>query len=80
MLIGLNVTTMRKPDAPCKDCNKRSATCHSNCELYIKFTKDKEIYKNSISGEKSKERKIIEDFKYRRNCMKSRRASNQFNL
>ena len=69
--------TMRKPDAPCKDCNKRSATCHSSCELYIKFTKDKEIYKKYISDEKSKERKIIEDFKYRRRCMKSRRASNK---
>ena len=71
---------MRKPDTPCKDCNKRSATCHSSCELYIKFTKDKEIYNNSISNKKSNERKIIEDVKYRRNCMKSRRATNKFNL
>ena len=29
--------------APCKDCKNRSPTCHSECEAYIAFAKEREV-------------------------------------
>ena len=37
--------------SPCKDCTKRSPTCHGNCKEYIDFRKEKDEYnakKNAI--------------------------------
>ena len=30
-----------KPMPPCKDCEDRELGCHSTCEKYIEFTKEK---------------------------------------
>lgn len=35
---------MKEPLAPCKDCTKRHFKCHSECDEYIKFRKDREMY------------------------------------
>lgn len=29
-------------DAPCKDCKDRSMTCHSECEKYLLFKRERE--------------------------------------
>lgn len=31
---------MKRPIAPCKDCDSRSIGCHAVCEKYIKFNKE----------------------------------------
>lgn len=34
-------------NAPCKDCEKRANGCHSRCEKYIAYTKEREKIRES---------------------------------
>lgn len=49
-------------NSPCKECEKRYAGCHSNCE---KFTEWKRRYKEQRALEKSKVKKQ-NDFFYKK--------------
>lgn len=40
---------------PCKDCEKRHENCHSDCEGYLSFKKDKGDYDSMIRRKKYKE-------------------------
>ena len=53
----------------CKDCTDRYIGCHSKCETYIQFKKEKE----EINKKKEKERKINEDFYSVRNAAVKRK-------
>lgn len=39
---------MRKPDAPCKGCEKRRHRCHAMCIEYAAFCHDNEAYKKTV--------------------------------
>lgn len=39
---------------PCKDCNKRTITCHSDCEPYLSYAK----WKRQISEIERKEKQF----------------------
>lgn len=41
--------------APCKDCADRIVGCHSTCEKYIIFAKNREEYRNLVSEKRTKE-------------------------
>jgi len=43
---------MKRPIAPCKDCEFKTEGCHSTCEIYQTFRKDLDEYKELIRGEK----------------------------
>lgn len=43
---------MKVPIAPCKDCPDRHLHCHSECEKYIQFVKDKKIYDDFVYKQK----------------------------
>jgi len=54
--------------APCKDCMDRTPTCHTSCELYIRFrkTKDKERDKRwEIKTETNSHEEIVSN-RYKR--------------
>ena len=54
--------TRTMKNSPCKECEKRYAGCHSNCE---KFTEWKRRYKEQRALEKSKVKKQ-NDFFYKK--------------
>ena len=35
---------MKKPESTCQNCEKRYVGCHSECEEYIEFKKQLDIY------------------------------------
>lgn len=35
---------IKEPQPPCKDCTKRHFKCHSECDEYIQFKKDREEF------------------------------------
>lgn len=39
--------------SPCKDCNDRNSTCHSNCEKYIEWDKQHKRYKDELAKKKA---------------------------
>lgn len=43
---------------PCYGCEKRSITCHSECEAYLTFYKE-----NRETGEKKLVSAVVQDFK-----------------
>ena len=52
---------MVKPKNPCsKDCHRRSATCHSECQQYKDFEKHQEQYRNEVFETKQMQQKIKE--------------------
>lgn len=60
-------------EAPCKDCPDRHYLCHSECEKYLTFHKEREAYLNW----KAKENQLNEDIwaTSRHNVKKKRRRS-----
>lgn len=49
-----------KVSKPCKDCQKRTYKCHSNCEHYNKFLKENEQRKRILSEIREQSRPFIE--------------------
>jgi len=45
---------MKKPTAPCKECEKRSESCRLTCKAWGKYEKDKAAYKELVIAEKKK--------------------------
>ena len=45
---------MKKPKAPCKECEKRTADCRITCEEWEKYEEQKAIYKDLVLTEKKK--------------------------
>lgn len=39
-------------ECPCKDCNKRSATCHGECEEYKQWSLENEEIRKMINRKK----------------------------
>jgi hypothetical protein len=46
-------------NAPCKDCFDRHQGCHSKCEKYIAFRKERDELNEKIYKQKEKERLLI---------------------
>ena len=38
--------------SPCKDCEDRRLRCHCNCDRYLKYKADVDLYYKSIEGDK----------------------------
>ncbi len=36
---------MKRPKAPCKDCDSRFVGCHIVCDKYLRFTHDMELFR-----------------------------------
>ena len=52
---------MVKPKSPCsKDCSRRSATCHSECQEYKDFERAQEQFRNETYEAKEMNRKLSE--------------------
>lgn len=51
--------------APCKECTKRHATCHADCEEYKKFVKENRELKDQIQQTKIINRAIRDGQKRR---------------
>lgn len=52
---------MVKPESPCtKDCPRRSATCHSECQEYKDFERAQELFRNETYEAKEMNRKPSE--------------------
>ena len=52
---------MVKPKSPCtKDCPRRSAACHSECQEYKDFERAQELFRNEIYEAKEMNRKMSE--------------------
>ena len=45
--------------SPCKDCMDREVGCHSTCEKYIKYQKEKDEYNKKVRDAKSRENDIV---------------------
>lgn len=45
---------MRKPDAPCKGCERRELRCHARCVEYAAYRDDNEVYKDMVYDIKAK--------------------------
>lgn len=43
---------MRKPEAPCKDCEFKYDGCHSECEVYDTFKIKRAEYNEMVSKER----------------------------
>lgn len=54
----MQMNTTVKPTAkgaPCKDCEKREPHCHSKCEGYISYKKEREKYLYHMREERLRE-------------------------
>lgn len=45
--------------SPCKDCVDREIGCHSVCEKYIQYLKEKDEYNKKVSNARKKENDIL---------------------
>lgn len=51
---------MRKPDAPCKGCERRKFRCHAMCVAYAAFCYDNDAFKDMIHDNKEKNHALEE--------------------
>ena len=49
---------MRKPEAPCKGCERRRFRCHAMCIEYAAFCHDNEAYLEKVRDNKEKNNAI----------------------
>ena len=45
---------MKRPESPCKDCQKRAEGCHGKCEDYQKYRIEQEQYNQERFTEKDR--------------------------
>lgn len=45
--------------SPCKDCVDREIGCHSTCEKYINFQREREAYNKKVREARKKESDIL---------------------
>ncbi len=53
---------------PCKDCEKRTITCHSNCEPYLEYV----IWRRKINEKEREEKKLDYSINERRRKWKTK--------
>jgi len=56
---------MKKPTAPCKDCETRYLGCHAECDRYKKFTKESELFREE-KYKRQEENRVQNDIENRR--------------
>lgn len=68
-----------KPKSPCYKCEKRTSSCHSNCEDYISYTEENKKFSDKVKGAKMADHlwndnilKRVRERDYRRKTRKSR--------
>lgn len=61
--------------SPCKDCNNRQLNCHSNCEAYLKWSKESKELKDKINDKKKKYVELESVSINGRNNCKTKKAS-----
>lgn len=42
-----------EPQGPCKDCDRRTATCHTECKEYAEFKKELAAWKQEVRERKA---------------------------
>lgn len=51
---------------PCKGCQQRSETCHTTCEGYISFKKEREAIQHAKNMERTAEPTYLENLIYKK--------------
>ncbi len=59
-------------NGPCLNCNKRHLGCHSTCEDYISFRKERDKYNEKVRNDKYIS-KMVSDINYERSKRRRRR-------
>lgn len=49
---------MNKPTAPCKTCEKREVGCHTNCDGFAKYEKDRKEWVALVKKNKEETNKV----------------------
>lgn len=51
---------MREPEAPCLFCDERHVGCHTECDKYKAYTKERKAYREHITKQKVEENQLEE--------------------
>lgn len=63
-------------NAPCKDCSDRQVGCHSTCEKYIVFSKEKRQRNEIIKKAKHEQNLFYSPYhRYKRNKMRAEKSN-----
>lgn len=54
MLERVEIISLPKPDAPCRNCTERCVGCHSKCERYRAFRSKRKSQQDALRAEKQR--------------------------
>ena len=61
------------PNAPCKDCDRRTMTCHMVCREYLNYKKEMEAFNAVRNAEIEKHRQLPSTVKFIEKQMRRKR-------